>query len=681
VSGGKVIDKGTLVEFRQGGDRLLAVLDRPEGKQMWVAIDPSGRSHKLRPRDMTYTVAGATYAPEDIPNFLQAADPYLDPDNLEVAWELLVEDNASTDLAGMAEILFSDTGPVPCYAVYRLLTDDKLYFKQKGDRYEPRPASQVNDLRHQQALATQREQEQQEFLAHLQACLAGTADRPAAEIFAEPPFRGAIDALERYAVLGDEWPSRAAAIDLLKMLDRPTTDRGAFGLLVDLGLWNLHENLFVRRANLPTHFSAKVTDVAQSCLLSPPPDPDQDGRLDLTHLKTYTIDDESTREIDDGLSLEKLPDGRQRIWIHIADPTRWISPGNDLDLDARKRSTTVYLPTDTIPMFPPDLATGPMSLVQGAVCCALSFGVILQDSGAVETYEIHPSLVKPTYRLTYEDVDEMLRLGVQAESELQDLADWAQKREAWRISQGAIRIAMPESSVKVAGDEISIEILGEYLARNLVAEMMILTGEVAACYGREHELPMPFRNQPQPELPSEEELLLLPAGPVRSCAIRRCMPRSEMSITPARHASLALDAYTQVTSPIRRYTDLLGHFQLKAHLRGDPLPFSSQEMQELVQGVSATAYEATLVERQTNRYWILEYLRRNSADPWSAMMLRWLREDDRLGMVLLDELGVELPMRFTRDVELGDRLALKVVYADPRQDSIQFQEVSPELAA
>jgi exoribonuclease-2 len=63
------------------------------------------------------------------------------------------------------------------------------------------------------------------------------------------------------------------------------------------------------------------------------------------------------------------------------------------------------------------------------------------------------------------------------------------------------------------------------------------------------------------------------------------------------------------------------------------------------------------------------------------MMLRWLREDDRLGMVLLDELGVELPMRFTRDVELGDRLALKVVYADPRQDSIQFQEVSPELAA
>ena len=63
--------------------------------------------------------------------------------------------------------------------------------------------------------------------------------------------------------------------------------------------------------------------MAQQRLQSPPPDPDAE-RLDLTHLKVYTVDDASTQEIDDGLSLETLDDGTQRLWIHIADPTRWL---------------------------------------------------------------------------------------------------------------------------------------------------------------------------------------------------------------------------------------------------------------------------------------------------------------------------------------------------------------------
>jgi exoribonuclease-2 len=158
------------------------------------------------------------------------------------------------------------------------------------------------------------------------------------------------------------------------------------------------------------------------------------------------------------------------------------------------------------------------------------------------------------------------------------------------------------------------------------------------------------------------------------------MPRSEVTITPARHASLGLDTYTQVTSPIRRYADLLAHFQIKAHLRQEELPFSTETMKELLQSVSTTAYEATLVERQTNRYWGLEYLRRNTNEIWQALMLRWLREHENLGLVLLEDLGLEIAMRFTRSVEVGDRLDLKVAYADPRQDVIQFTEMTETAA-
>lgn len=674
------MEKGTLVEFRLQGDaasdksrqRRLAVVERPEGKKHWVVLDERGQPHTLHPRQINYVVTGQSYKPADISAFWQEIQPYLDPASLEVAWELLVEDGESVDPAAMALLLFSDQSPSLCYAAYYLLSEDKLYFKQKGDRYEPRSPAQVTELRHQTELENQRQQEWQGFLARVQQAVEGE------QVEWQYSDRPRLEALERFAVFGDEANHRAPALETLTALRRPETAQAAFQLLVDLQLWNVHENMFLRRSQIPIQFSTKAVDMTQRRLISPPPDSDPD-RLDLTHLKVYTIDDESTREIDDGLSVEFLPEGQQRLWIHIADPTRWLSPGDDLDLEARRRCTTLYLPTGMIPMFPPELATGPMSLNQGKVCTSLSFGIILDQAGAVQDYRIHASLVKPTYRLTYDDVDEMLELGIQAEPELEALATWARRRESWRRSQGAISIHMPESSIKVEEDEITICVLDDSASRTLVAEMMILAGEVAGRYGEAHNLALPFRGQSQPELPSEEELLKLQPGPVRDCAIRRCMPRSEVSTTPGRHASLGLNAYTQVTSPIRRYADLLAHFQIKAHLRGEALPFSIETTKELIQAVSNTAYEATLVERQTNRYWSLEYLRRHSAEIWHALMLRWLREHENLGLVLLEDLGLEMAMRFNRPVEPGDRLHVKVVYVDPRQDIIQFTELSQSL--
>jgi exoribonuclease-2 len=89
---------------------------------------------------------------------------------------------------------------------------------------------------------------------------------------------------------------------------------------------------------------------------------------------------------------------------------------------------------------------------------------------------------------------------------------------------------------------------------------------------------------------------------------------------------------------------------------------------------AAAAYEATLVERQTRRYWALEFLRRHGEQRWSAIVLRWLREEDNLGIILLEDLGLELPHRFQTNVQLGDRVEVEVVAADPHQDLIRFRE-------
>lgn len=661
------MEKGKLIEIRVQGERRLAVVDRPEGKKDWMVIDAGGQSHKIRPQRVEYEVEGGPYSPQEIPQFLRDVEPYLDPSSLEVAWELLVEDAEGVTPAGLSQLLFSAKTPPQCYAAHSLLSEDKIYFKKKGDRYEPRPSSQVEEIKHQLDVEQHRQQEKAQFFTKIRQAIAQEL------VNWTDSDRNRLESLERL-ILQPEQTHRNAQ-ELLSEIGRSQTPEAAFELLVELGWWSRHENLFLRRSSYPMQFPKKVLDVAQSFLTLPPPDQDED-RLDLTHLKVYTIDDESTEEIDDGLSVEFLSDDQVKLWIHIADPTRLVSPGDELDLEARRRTTTLYLPTGMISMFPVELATGPMSLIQGKICPSLSFAVTLDDQGAVLDYSIHASLIKPTYRLTYYDVDEMLQWGIKNEPEIRILAETAKKRHLWRQSQGAINIKMPEAVIKVKSeDEIVIELIESSRSRQLVAEMMILAGEVAGRYCQEHGLPVPFRGQPQPELPPDEELLLLPPGPVRACALRRCMPRSEIGTIPNRHASLGLNTYTQVTSPIRRYTDLLTHFQLKAHLRGDKLPFSLDMMQQILYGVTLSAQEASLVERQTNRYWGLEFLRRNADEIWHGIVLRWLREDENLGILLLEELGLELPHRFEKAVSLGDRLNVQVSCADPHRDEIRFREM------
>ncbi len=665
------MEKGRLVEFKHKGEPHLALADRPEGKKNWVLIDQQGQSYTIHPRQVIYEVPGGPYEPSELAGFVSEAEGYIDPDNLEIAWELLTELEESATPAALAQLLFSDQSPPLCYAAHRLLSEDKLYFKQKGDCYEPRPQAQIEELQLKNEREAAKQAEKAGFFDRAKSILAEAA------VAWEKSDRPRLEIIERYALQGDESSQKAAAQEVLVALDQDKSPEAAFRLLVNLNIWDEHENLALHRRQIPTQFPEEIEATVAQVMENPPED--LSSRADLTHLKVYTVDDESTREIDDGLSCETLADGRQKLWIHIADPTRWLTPGNVLDTEARKRCTTVYLPTGTIPMFPFTLAAGPMSLVQGKTCCALSFGILLSESGEVEEYSIQPSVIQPTYRLTYEDVDEMLELGIEAEQELMAIATQAKQRLVWRKAQGAIAIHLPESAIKVDNDTININMIEASTAREMVAEMMILTGEVAAHYGEANQLPIPYRGQPQPELPPEEELMQLEAGWVRDSAIRRCMTRSEMGLTPVRHATLGLDRYSQVTSPIRRYTDLIGHFQIKAHLRGADLPFSESEMSEMIMSAGNAAYDGVQVERQTKKYWAIEYLRRadaaNPGQPWDVQMVRWLREHEKLGLIIFEDLGLEMVMRFDRNVAVGERLQVSVSYADPREEMIRFREV------
>ncbi|MFN9535403.1 MAG: ribonuclease catalytic domain-containing protein, partial [Pseudanabaena sp.] len=538
-----------------------------------------------------------------------------------------------------------------------------------GQQKEPRSISQVSELKHQAEAAAQRAKLLEEFQQKITDKLAGV------DVTWTTSDRSRLDCLERYALHGDEASDKAAAQELLSFAKRSKNEQSAFQMLVDLGIWSEHENLNLLRSQIPIRFANELIAAAQECFTNPIPDKMGDLRRDLTHLHVYTIDDISTTEIDDGLSIETLADGSKRIWIHIADPTRWLDPESALDKDARKRGTSVYLPTGVIPMFPMDLATGPMSLIESKVCHAMSFAVDLDAVGAIANYEIVASLVKPNYRLTYDDVEEMLQLGV--EDDLERLADYARLRKKWRVAQGAIEIHLPDTSVKVDskdGDRLTLELMEDTFSRQLVAEMMILAGEVAAKFAQTNNIPIPYRYQEQPELPPLDTLMQLPSGPVREFAICRCMTKGSLGLYASRHSGLGLDAYAQVTSPIRRYSDLLAHWQIKAFLLGEPLPFTAEMLTAILQAIDPAIWDANQVEKQSVRYWSLEYLRRNKDVVWEALMLDWLRENEKLALVLIEDLGLKLPMRITRQIQVGDNLRIKTGEVDPRKDIIYFQE-------
>jgi exoribonuclease II len=660
-----IVDKGTLVEFRLQGHRLLGIVSGPEGKKNWNLQTATGSVQTIHPRQVTFTATGGPYRVAELSTFLSEAERLQENADLGLAWELFSESQGLVTPEELAQLLFDATTPVACYAAHGLLIEDHLYFKQKAEGYEPRSASQVEELRHQQAVETRKANEQALFVESINDALAG---KP---VEWQGSSRLRLEALDRYALWGEEAPERSQAQDILSHLGRPTRSEEAAALLVSLKLWKPHENIPLRRSGIPTQFSETILDIAEQLLKSPPED--LDTRKDFGRLAVYTIDDESTREIDDGLSLEILPDGSEKLWIHIADPTRWMHLGDPLDLEARRRATSVYLPTGSIPMFPECLATGPMSLVPGRLNAALSFGTIIAPDGSVGDYEITTSLIRTVYPVSYEEADPLIATG--EEPILARLHEIALMRRSHRHTQGAVTIDLPEAQVKVKGEEIHLELLGDSASRVLVSEMMILVGEITAHFATQHQIPIPFRTQAAPDLPPQEELNRLPAGPVREFAICRFMQRGEVSVYPSRHGGLGLEAYAQATSPIRRYSDLLVHFQIKAFLRGETPPLSLEILKEVIATIDAANYEVVQLERQSERYWIYEYLRQRRTQTQPALVLDWMGGDPQRALVLLENVGLRQPVRFDRPVSRGEMVDLSISQVDPRQDLLILREI------
>jgi len=613
----------------------------------------------------------------DAPNRLGALPWALKPESLQeaglshrawgAAWLLLLESGETAGIRDFADLVCGGTEPAQLAACWLELVGAQLWFRFRQGVIQPRTSAELKPLRRERRLKQLHEQREQCW----QQLLRARQPIEAAALPEDQQLR--LEQLNQLAAgrleLDQLQPELRQSLSALHL----GHDRGDLRhLLVDLGQWDPHQLASMGGTTWSSGFSAEHQREAERLLdLSNQELPGDRERLDLTAQRCVTIDDDDTRDIDDGLALERRPDGSLRLWIHVADPGRLVEPDSLLDLEARRRGSSLYLASGNLPMFPLELTTGPFSLRAGVRSAAWSTWVDLDGEGEIAAYGIERSWVKPTYRLSYSDADDLIDLAPPEEGDLAELDQLLDRRRQWRVRQGALQMDLPEGRIRSRDGEPVIEVSEPGPSRSLVAEAMILAGAVAARFGVEHGLALPFRSQLPAELPPQTELDALPDGAVRFAAIKRCLSRGLMGTQPASHFSLGLPAYVQATSPIRRYGDLVVQRQIHAQLSGAPT-LSEDHLQELLNHFDAAVREGIGISREDQRHWQQVWFEAHKSGQWQAEFLRWLRPQDRLGLLRVDELAMDLAAECPQNAQPGEALLLRVQQVDALRDQLRL---------
>ncbi|MBZ9713370.1 ribonuclease catalytic domain-containing protein [Deinococcus multiflagellatus] len=384
----------------------------------------------------------------------------------------------------------------------------------------------------------------------------------------------------------------------LRDLKLPETPQAAHALLLRAGLWD----------EARTPYADRLGAALQPVTLPVPPFPEE-PRLDLTQLQSYAIDDEGNRDPDDAVAVEPLPGGGTRLWVHVADVAALIAPDSDLDLEARSRGATLYLPDQTVGMVP-DALVAQAGLGLHPTTPALSISLDLDQDGNADAVDVALTTVRVT-RLTYTGAQAALDAG---QEPFVTLARLAAQSRALREAEGALTIDLPEVRVKADEGGAVVTPLPKPDMRAVVQECMTLAGWAAAIYADDHELALPFATQDPPHRDVRGDSLSA------HWARRKTLARTRFQPAPGPHAGMGLDLYAQATSPMRRYLDLVVHQQLRAHLTGAE-PLSGKAVAARVAQAQMNADATRQAERLSRRHHTLRFVAAQPGRVWPAVVV------------------------------------------------------------
>jgi len=367
-------------------------------------------------------------------------------------------------------------------------------------------------------------------------------------------------------------------------------------------------------------------------------------RRDLTALATFTVDPATARDFDDAVSAQREGDGA-RVWIHIADVAAHVRPGSPLDLEARRRGNSTYVPGVVEPMLPHALSSDACSLAPGVERLAVTAEIELGPGAQPQRTRFYRSRIRSDARLDYEQLDAIFAGRVSAPAEVAEPLEAARNvaaalGEHRSASSLDVESAEPEFRFDAQGNVTGAHRVAQTESHRLIERLMILTNEQVAQLLVNRRVPAIYRVHPQPDPPRIEHLLeqlaaldvptpalgrsgLSPrsAGEVAAEASRlarreaqrrghgreaytalvlRSLKQAHYSERNSGHAGLGSEAYTHFTSPIRRYPDLVVHRALLAALgEGEEAP-SLAEARAAAADCSASERESAKIERDAD---------------------------------------------------------------------------------
>ena len=401
----------------------------------------------------------------------------------------------------------------------------------------------------------------------------------------------------------------------------------------------------IRKFGLPESFPDEVLAQAEAV-------PDEiseeeiKGRRDLRDRMMVTIDGADAKDLDDAVSLERLPNGNVRLGVHIADVSHYVKENSPIDQEAYRRGTSVYLVDRVIPMIPHRLSNGICSLNPQVDRLTISCDMEMDSEGNVVKYDIFLSVIRTNERMTYADVRSILEDKDEALIEkyrdlvpmFQDMEQLARKLRGKRMRRGAIDFDFREAKIYVdeEGTPTNIGFRTRSIAEQIIEEFMLAANETVAEHF--HWLKQPFMYRIHEE-PNQEKLqnfvefvtnfgysirgkgnsvhpralqqLLedvkgTPEEVIISTVMLRSMKQARYDAESLGHYGLSTDFYTHFTSPIRRYPDLIVHRRIREwleygeHLNEKRLAYWQEHMPLIAEHASQRERLAVDAERETD---------------------------------------------------------------------------------
>ncbi|WP_036223410.1 ribonuclease R [Mesoaciditoga lauensis] len=461
---------------------------------------------------------------------------------------------------------------------------------------------------------------------------------------------------------------------------------------------------------------------------------DLEGRKDLRKKHIFTIDGEDSKDFDDAVSIDMLPNGNYLLGVHIADVSHYVKEGSAIDKEAFKRGTSVYLLSTVIPMLPFELSNDLCSLVEGEDRLAVSVEMEIDEYGRVVKKDFFKSVIRSVKRLTYgkvtkllEDPDDKLRKEIGfLEEELKTMARLAHTLKTSRLGRGAMEFE--SNDVKVIlddnGEVEDIVLRKQTVSEAMIEEFMIMANEAVAEIFDIRQIPFIYRvhSRPDPEALEKLSEYLKALGlnfkitedvqpillqrileqirghPLESIIQRllvRSMKKAVYSETNVGHFGLASLNYTHFTSPIRRYPDLVVHRLLKAYI--DNGSFKKKQIKKYMELLPIVAHQSSkreIVADQAERDLIalkkVEYMQQHIGEVFDVVITDvtefgiFVEIPDKAisGLIHISSLNdyytydqktnALIGERTGKIFKLGDKLRAKAVSVDKTKGQVDF---------